>query len=976
MNKVPSILVFLLSSAATRCVPIFAIALSALAVSTALGASITNLTLKASTDKENPIDYAVGETIRFDFRLDGVTALPANAPTPFHVIWTRTGDDGLTVKGTNTISLASGYSVETSLGIPGIVRMQGTLYGSDNTVIKNGENKDVAFGGGAGVATDQMQLSTVEPADFDSFWAEAKAKLAAVPFPTDGSELTEVFPNSSVTNTYRYFAAKIPCFGPRPVTGWLTVPKNAQPGTLAVKATFDGYSVAIAQPSLPTDKPGTGTMLFHVNAHGYDMVGQDAQYYKDFITTVNSPNYTPSHGKPYSHGLGAADYDNPTNTYFYFMALRVVRAFDYLKSRPEWNGTTVIAEGLSQGGLQTMWAGSLVDGISSIRPEVTWGCDIGNSLNTTGPFLSNEWGIPNVPGAYYFDAALHAKRVPRTCVAEITRLGMGDYTCPPRGVLLSYYNMKCSVSAKLVQGSDHSTTSVPPLPNQVYVISKEAMPDEPLAPQVVATDAEGYDWTNRVVSVIGATSGEMLTLVLSTPDGTPLGTLAATADDAGSATFDIATAPGLNYVYTISQGGETIASGSFHAGSWDADGAWFLAEPDGQGGSTEVNGAWTTPPATTNATSFAIDEIAVFSLSADAFEAGRGKLVRVETIMDYAAMLEESKVAQSERLPVSIAAIAPMTNSVAGGAAKWTAYVGGEWTTLSGVIVPAPNIPYVVRFEGDFTLATPRVRFSVSIDDGATFTTLADADTGAEWLAPTDTTKRALAKVVAEGAGSIAGIRGTFANTDVAIVDGTGYVSLQEALANGGDVTLLTNTTWPTNAPVGTVAVNRGGYSILLPPDGVAIDGNSVIVSAGLCNIAGEGPLYVTFSDLSGIGIATAGRTPAQIAADLRANGANGIPKWQSYVLGLDVTDATALPFANIALGAAADTVSLSLEGVEVNASAAASVTYQVYEAKTLSDPKQDVAVGSPVPIGESAAIEMDGSGSQLFRLKIIINLD
>jgi cephalosporin-C deacetylase-like acetyl esterase len=291
----------------------------------------------------------------------------------------------------------------------------------------------------------------------------------------DGAELVEVLPNATQTNNYHFFAAKIPCFGPRPVTGWLIYPKNATSGSLSIKAKFDGYSVAIAQPSVPYWEATAGTMLFHVNAHGYDMVGQDAQYYKDFIQTVNSPYYTPSHGKPYSHGLGVPDYDNPTNTYFYFMALRAARAFDYLKSRSEWNGRDVVAEGGSQGGLQTMWAGSLVDGISKIRPYITWGCDIGNSLNAAGPFLSNEWGIPNVPGAYYFDAALHAKRVPRTCVAEITRVGLSDYTSPPRGVLLSYYNLKCKASAKLVQGSDHSDSSVPPGTNQVFTISKEAV---------------------------------------------------------------------------------------------------------------------------------------------------------------------------------------------------------------------------------------------------------------------------------------------------------------------------------------------------------------------------------------------------------------------------------------------------------------------------------------------------------------------
>ena len=430
----------------------------------ASGAGLADLRLKARTDKDNPIDYEVGETIRFDFRIDGADGLPTNAPEPFHVAWTRTGDDGVTVKGTNTISLAQGFSVETSLAIPGIVRMKGTLCGADFQAIRDGAGKIITFVGGAGVATERMQLSAPEPADFDAFWADAKAKLAAVPM--DDVRLIEVFPPSSATNAYRFYEARAPCLGPRPVTGWLTIPRNAQPGTLSIKATFDGYGMRTNAPSPPTWGPGPSQMLFSVNAHGYDLTGRDDRYYQDIYDSINKG------GRTTTYGLMESDYDNPTNTYFYYMALRVVRAFDYLKSRPEWNGRDVIAEGGSQGGLQTMWAGGLVDGITQIRPSITWGCDIGCPRSGQSPFLSRARGFPCVPGAFYFDAALHARRVPVNCRAEITRLGMGDYTCPPRGVLLSYYNMRCPVSAKLVQGSDHGY--VPPDPNQTFTLSKAA----------------------------------------------------------------------------------------------------------------------------------------------------------------------------------------------------------------------------------------------------------------------------------------------------------------------------------------------------------------------------------------------------------------------------------------------------------------------------------------------------------------------
>ncbi len=321
-------------------------------------AAPAELKLKASTDRENPLDYAVGETISFNFRLDGVDALPEDveAVAPLRVIWTRTGDDGARVVGTNAISLAEGFSVETKLGVPGMVRLVGKLVDCGGSPLKTSDGKEILFEGGAGAETEKMRLSTVEPADFDAFWAKAKARLAAVPF-ADGVELQEVFPADASAWTlehYAFYAAKVPCFGPRPVTGWLVVPKNAAPHSLAVSAQFAGYGCTEVVPKPP--KWGTpGKVFFDVNAHGYDLVGHDDAWFKEFRDSIYGIVDGKATRKPYA--LEPSDYDNPADTYLYYMALRVVRAFDYLKTRPEWNGRDIEASGGSQGGLQTMWAG-------------------------------------------------------------------------------------------------------------------------------------------------------------------------------------------------------------------------------------------------------------------------------------------------------------------------------------------------------------------------------------------------------------------------------------------------------------------------------------------------------------------------------------------------------------------------------------------------------------------------------------------
>ena len=199
--------------------------------------------------------------------------LPAEAAAkaPLKVKWTRTADDGKTEKGLEEISLEKGCSVETKLDVPGIVRIEAQLVGSDGTkfdsVKRSNWEKGILFSGGAGVETEKMQLSTKEPADFDKFWKEAKAKLATVPVK---AKLTEATPEK-LKGKYKVFAIEIDCFGPRPATGWLTIPENAKPKSLAAKANFDGYNGNnFKLPKAP--EYGGNIIRLHINAHGYEMV--------------------------------------------------------------------------------------------------------------------------------------------------------------------------------------------------------------------------------------------------------------------------------------------------------------------------------------------------------------------------------------------------------------------------------------------------------------------------------------------------------------------------------------------------------------------------------------------------------------------------------------------------------------------------------------------------------------------------------
>ena len=96
------------------------------------------------------------------FRLDGVgeCVLPVEL-TPADVVWARTGDDGVKLAGTNAISASAGFSVTTSLAIPGIVRMQAYLAGPDK--------KKFTYTDRSGKSASNVELTEVFPLNFKPY---------------------------------------------------------------------------------------------------------------------------------------------------------------------------------------------------------------------------------------------------------------------------------------------------------------------------------------------------------------------------------------------------------------------------------------------------------------------------------------------------------------------------------------------------------------------------------------------------------------------------------------------------------------------------------------------------------------------------------------------------------------------------------------------------------------------------------------
>ena len=231
----------------------------------------------------------------------------------------------------------------------------------------------------------------------------------------------------------------IPCVG-RPATGYLTIPADAKPGSLRAELITYGYGYRF--PQIPNNPPTK--IVFWLNAFGYEL-GRDTAYYREFFRSLRTPKYT--------YAFDPEENRNPETAYFNGMALRVMRALEYLKSRPEWDGRSLKASGGSQGGLQTMWAAALDPDVNDAAPSITWCCDLAGQSKAGR--IHGPWRIPYSPALDYYDPVFMAKRIKKAQV-DIRRAGLGDYTCPPSGLAICYHNLATpKKSIKWVQGSDH-----------------------------------------------------------------------------------------------------------------------------------------------------------------------------------------------------------------------------------------------------------------------------------------------------------------------------------------------------------------------------------------------------------------------------------------------------------------------------------------------------------------------------------------
>jgi cephalosporin-C deacetylase len=381
-----------------------------------------DLLLLGATDKP-AVSYQPGEKMVFEVRLVS-DDLPVAGT---RLEWERSGDDGRREKG-EAVSSAEPLVLTTSLDRPGFVRILVTALDE--------KGKKIVFDGGAGVEPAKLH-SVPEPKDFDAWWTAQKTLLAQVPL-----EVIEQKPVPEQRADVETFDVKIACAGGMPVSGYLSKTKNLQPRSAVARVSFQGYGVSPASRQDEwAGKFGKPVIALNINAHGIE----NGLTREDYVAL--------SKARLKGYAFDPEQNAKPETAYYYGMALRVLRALEFVKSLPEWDGKTLIVEGGSQGGFQALLAASLDPAVTRCVAVKPWACDQGGI--TLGRLKG--WRPDYTPALGYFDPVNHAKRI--RCETRIVS-GLGDYVCPPSGISVLYNNLPATTPKRIEyqQGATHQTT--------------------------------------------------------------------------------------------------------------------------------------------------------------------------------------------------------------------------------------------------------------------------------------------------------------------------------------------------------------------------------------------------------------------------------------------------------------------------------------------------------------------------------------
>jgi cephalosporin-C deacetylase len=230
-----------------------------------------------------------------------------------------------------------GTTIETTLSEPAMLYVE----------VKSG---DRVIHLGAAVAPTRLKPAVPRPTDFDSFWTEKLKVLSQIPV---NPVLT---PSESNKPGVDFYTVKLDSVGSH-VQGYLAKP--AKEGKFPALVIFQYAGVYALQPNTVTDRAAEGWLAFDVDSH--DLPPSQA--------TGVSTTY---------QAIGNTDRET---SYFLNMYLRDARAVDYITSRPDWDGKTLVFMGISMGGQQSLVTAALNPKATAVIVNEPSGADSNGDLH-------------------------------------------------------------------------------------------------------------------------------------------------------------------------------------------------------------------------------------------------------------------------------------------------------------------------------------------------------------------------------------------------------------------------------------------------------------------------------------------------------------------------------------------------------------------------------------------------------------------
>ena len=291
---------------------------------------------------------------------------------------------------------------------------------------------------GAAVDPTKIQPGEPKPDDFDAFWAEKLQQLEKVPMSP------VVTPGESGVPGVEWATVKLNNVNGSHVYGQLARParEGKFPALLMMQWASPPYPL---QKSWITGLAKDGYLVLDVEPH--DVPGDMPQAFYDALPAIIKQYNT----------IGQTSRDE---SYFLRMYLGDYRALEYLASRPDWDGHTLVVMGTSMGGQQSFVTAGLNPRVTHLIVNVPSGADVAATLHKRWASYPN-WDVtrPDVlTTARYFDTANFASRI---TAQSLVAMGFIDDVSAPAGVWSVFNQIRGRKEAAPMPDAPHNHLATP-----------------------------------------------------------------------------------------------------------------------------------------------------------------------------------------------------------------------------------------------------------------------------------------------------------------------------------------------------------------------------------------------------------------------------------------------------------------------------------------------------------------------------------